>query len=264
MPTATATHRLVDMVVEEVSLVDRAANQRRFLIVKRDPMTDTSNDPATHDDIADGGDTSFGADGTSVDATATDDASAVPEPLVETLDALTTAVEALDAGATIDRAALAATLTAAAAALAPTAPAAAPEQTPASAPAAQATQAPSGAVDARGALLALAASLGVDLGAAPAATPPPTTTAAPAAAAPPAAPTADAAAIRTALETLTSAVREQGQRLGRVEKQFGLPNSTPVDGQPAAAKPRGVSWPVDLNRPLDRDSVEKTVSFHDL
>ena len=28
-------HRLRDMVVEEVSLVDRAANKRRFLIVKR-------------------------------------------------------------------------------------------------------------------------------------------------------------------------------------------------------------------------------------
>ena len=34
-----AVHRLLDMVVEEVSLVDRAANQHRFLIVKRsEPM----------------------------------------------------------------------------------------------------------------------------------------------------------------------------------------------------------------------------------
>ena len=38
-------HRLRDMVVEEVSLVDRAANKRRFLIVKRsDDMADDDND----------------------------------------------------------------------------------------------------------------------------------------------------------------------------------------------------------------------------
>jgi len=39
--------RLLEMVVEEVSLVDRAANKRRFLIVKRsDGMEDTTNDAA--------------------------------------------------------------------------------------------------------------------------------------------------------------------------------------------------------------------------
>jgi hypothetical protein len=38
-------HRLRDMVVEEVSLVDRAANKRRFLIVKRsDDMADDDKD----------------------------------------------------------------------------------------------------------------------------------------------------------------------------------------------------------------------------
>lgn len=36
--TEGGVHRLLDMVVEEVSLVDRAANQRRFLVVKRDDM----------------------------------------------------------------------------------------------------------------------------------------------------------------------------------------------------------------------------------
>jgi hypothetical protein len=38
-------HRLRDIVVEEVSLVDRAANKRRFIVVKRsDVMTDTQTD----------------------------------------------------------------------------------------------------------------------------------------------------------------------------------------------------------------------------
>jgi hypothetical protein len=38
--SADGVHRLVDMVVEEVSLVDRAANKHRFLIVKRDDAMD--------------------------------------------------------------------------------------------------------------------------------------------------------------------------------------------------------------------------------
>ena len=40
MHKADGVHRLVDMVVEEVSLVDRAANKHRFLIVKRDEAMD--------------------------------------------------------------------------------------------------------------------------------------------------------------------------------------------------------------------------------
>ena len=41
---AAGVHRLRDIVVEEVSLVDRAANQRRFLVVKRSAeMADESN-----------------------------------------------------------------------------------------------------------------------------------------------------------------------------------------------------------------------------
>ena len=53
MHKADGVHRLVDMVVEEVSLVDRAANKHRFLIVKRDDAmdddntTDTTIDPDT-------------------------------------------------------------------------------------------------------------------------------------------------------------------------------------------------------------------------
>mgnify|MGYP001770030280 CR=1 FL=1 len=52
-PTQTAAstdgvHRLIDMVVEEVSLVDRAANKHRFLIVKRnDAMADETTPAVT-------------------------------------------------------------------------------------------------------------------------------------------------------------------------------------------------------------------------
>ena len=45
MKRTQAPSRLVDMLVEEVSLVDRAANQRRFLIVKRsEPMNQNPQD----------------------------------------------------------------------------------------------------------------------------------------------------------------------------------------------------------------------------
>ncbi len=43
-------NRLLDIVVEEVSLVDRAANKHRFLIVKRsDQMDETTTNPITVD-----------------------------------------------------------------------------------------------------------------------------------------------------------------------------------------------------------------------
>lgn len=41
--------RLVDMVVEEVSMVDRAANKRRFLLVKRDDMEDENKNETTNE-----------------------------------------------------------------------------------------------------------------------------------------------------------------------------------------------------------------------
>jgi hypothetical protein len=48
-------HRLRDMVVEEVSLVDRAANKRRFLIVKRsDDMADDDKTELRPGDAGDG------------------------------------------------------------------------------------------------------------------------------------------------------------------------------------------------------------------
>lgn len=47
-------NRLLDIVVEEVSLVDRAANEHRFLIVKRDtPMADTQTDTVAADETGD-------------------------------------------------------------------------------------------------------------------------------------------------------------------------------------------------------------------
>ena len=66
------------------------------------------------------------------------------------------------------------------------------------------------------------------------------------------------------LRALTGTVKEQQQRLGRLEKRFGLPNSAPSGEQPAKPEEGDVGWPMDLNRPFDRESVDKATSFHDL
>ena len=66
------------------------------------------------------------------------------------------------------------------------------------------------------------------------------------------------------LRALTGTVKEQQQRLGRLEKRFGLPNSAPSGERPAKPEKDDVGWPMDLNRPFDRESVDKATSFHDV
>jgi len=71
-------------------------------------------------------------------------------------------------------------------------------------------------------------------------------------------------AVATGLRALTDAVKEQGQRLGRLEKGVGVPNSRSALERPRSRdEPQEVGWPLDLNRPMDRDSVDKALSFHD-
>lgn len=69
----------------------------------------------------------------------------------------------------------------------------------------------------------------------------------------------------TELQAMGATVKEQQQRLSRMEKSIGMPNSTPVGEQTSqAGADDEVGWPLDLNRTLDRDSVDKTVSFHEV
>ena len=71
-------------------------------------------------------------------------------------------------------------------------------------------------------------------------------------------------ALNTSFRTLTETVREQQQRLARVEKHAGLPNSAQSPETAPVVEPDDVGWPMDLNHPVDRESVDKAVSFHDL
>ncbi|WP_426749919.1 hypothetical protein [Myxococcus sp. Y35] len=218
-----SVHRLVDMVVEEVSLVDRAANKHRFLLVKRDGDTmddapqDTTQAESTH--------------------SAASDTSKAEDALLATaqqaLEAVTTLVEALTSTDGVDGVRV---------------------------------------VEVAQHLRALADALEDededddekedDVEArAKAANPAP----------PPPAPVPDASGVMESLTKLTDAVRalegsvkEQHQRLGRVEKQHGLPNSSAPAERPPKPPVEDVGWPLDLNKPLNRESVDKALSFHDV
>ncbi|ADO70431.1 hypothetical protein [Stigmatella aurantiaca] len=215
-------HRLVDMVVEEVSLVDRAANKHRFLLVKRDG--DTMHDAPQDSTPAEG------ASPTTSDTSKAEDT--VLASAQQALEAVTALVEALTSTDGIDGVRVvevAQHLRALADALEEDEDDSEDEED----------------VEARA-------------------------KAANAAPAPPA-PSPDASGVMEGLTKLTDAVRalegsvkEQHQRLGRVEKQFGLPNSSAPAERPPKPTVEDVGWPLDLNKPLNRESVDKALSFHDV
>ncbi|NOK04673.1 MULTISPECIES: hypothetical protein [Myxococcus] len=219
---SASVHRLVDMVVEEVSLVDRAANKHRFLLVKRDgdTMHDAPQDTAPAED----------------DSHATSDTSKAEDTLLaaaqQALEAVTALVEALTSADGADSVRV---------------------------------------VEVAQHLRALADALedededeDVEARAKAANPAPPPQPAVPA-------PGPDASVVMEGLTKLTDAVRalegsvkEQHQRLGRVEKQFGLPNSSAPAERPPKPAVEDVGWPLDLNKPLNRESVDKALSFHDV
>jgi len=332
--------RLLEMVVEEVSLVDRAANKHRFLIVKRSEGMD---DTTTGSDPTETGLNAAGAPdvgGEATPDTGSDvggDAQAVgaSEPLAATITALEGLTEAVDLlAAQGDEASgprlaeLAGELQAAAEVLAESAgaqgcaaagaagsvaiggsggstdtsdtgdtgqpagtgqiagptgenpvtgpepgampPAAAPTAAPAPDRVATAMAAVRDALGQVSAALAPASSSpmakaapgpspGGAPGGAPGEAPGGTSGGTPSQIA------AQLAQVARTLQTLTATVRAQQQRLARLEKRSGLPNSQPAgERAPGAGGGTGGSWPLDLNQPVDRESVDKAVSFHDL
>lgn len=240
MPDPTeGVHRLVDMVVEEVSLVDRAANLRRFLIVKRDDSMDDTEDTTKADVPAD-------------------------SPLgmaLAALESLTDIVELL--GSDVDDAdpriaALAEQLRTTGEQLLSQAGLSEEED-------GDETEKARSVADNLVATKAAVARLRrgkkpapkdkedhpvdeekddtkkVDL-----------------------APITDGLAkLNEAFKALSESVTAQAQRLGRVEKQFGLPNSAPPPEPVTKSQPEEVGWPMDLNKPMDRENVDKAVSFHE-
>jgi len=277
-------HRLHDIVVEEVSLVDRAANKHRFLIVKRsDPMADeeTKTPEAAAPEPEGTEKQSEPAPETKADGAGYGADSHMLEAAVEALERLTETVETLGALADGDARAKLAEIAGELRALADRVASAA------GAEAAPAAESPTEVADELGAVMASVRAtleqVGSLLGEAKRAPAKPKEKddadagktekreAAPASAAPAsAAPAADdplhkdLAALTQAMTKLADAVKEQQQRLSKLEKRFGLPNSAPAREQPETPEPEDVGWPLDLNRPFDRENVDKAVSFHDL
>ena len=269
---ADGVHRLIDMVVEEVSLVDRAANKHRFLIVKRDDAMD-DNTPAEKA-------TTDGADPTmapSADATWTVADGSPLGAALAALESLTAIVELLGSlGADSNDmrlAALAEQLRATAEQILERTGFAPPSDgTDASAPAdvqaraktdepAKPTGASAFAADVAAAKQALSRLAELASKAPPAKQE--KRDALPAAAEP--TPVAESLAkLADSFRALSDTVKEQQQRLGRVEKQFGLPNSAAPAEHVSKASVEDVGWPLDLNKPKDRENVDKAVSFHDL
>lgn len=278
-----SVHRLLDIVVEEVSLVDRAANKHRFLIVKRsDPMEENHADKAKNptgeavdaakqtppeNPTPEAGTAAPGDDAGSTD-------SSMLEAAVQALERLTETVETLGAlaggDARLQIGEIAAELRALADRLVESAgaePAAPPE--------------PEGdlavIIESVRATLQQVGSLIDASKAAPAKAKPKTDE--PAADAkdkkekrdPATAPAPqddplrkDLSGLTDSVKKLVEALKEQAQRLSKLEKRFGLPNSAPAREEGNRPEDEDVGWPMDLNRPFDRENVDKAVSFHDL
>jgi len=264
-------NRLLDIVVEEVSLVDRAANEHRFLIVKRDtPMADTQTDTDAAEeagDLNDQADVEEHAD--APEGAPTAGADPLLTHAVAALEGLTSTVELLGSlgadAADARLAPLAAELKATAEALLARVGVAPAE---ASAEAGDAADGEDNSEPTFEAHLAAARDALAQLASLTAAKPRPAPEPPPPE--PPKAPalpqelTASLAAMTESFRALAETVKEQQQRLARVEKQFGLPNSAPSTERVRKAEPEEVGWPMDLNHPMDRESVDKAVSFHDL
>jgi hypothetical protein len=73
----------------------------------------------------------------------------------------------------------------------------------------------------------------------------------------------DLTGLADSVRKLVEALKDQAQRLSKLEKRFGLPNSAPAREDHNRPEDEEVGWPMDLNRPLDRENVDKAVSFHD-
>jgi hypothetical protein len=255
-------HRLVDMVVEEVSLVDRAANKHRFLIVKRDDAMDddNTNDTHTNEPSPSAAPTAKLDDGTALGAALT---------ALESLTGLVELLGSLGADQADARLAeLAQELrTVAEELLARTATEDDPEDVAARAKTGSEPEKPAepptfaSNVTAAKRALARLAELASKVPAAKTDKLPEPTPAAPAITP---GVTESLAKLADSFRALSETVKEQQQRLGRVEKQFGLPNSAAPAERISKATVEDVGWPLDLNKPKDRESVDKAISFHDL
>jgi hypothetical protein len=65
------------------------------------------------------------------------------------------------------------------------------------------------------------------------------------------------------LRKLTGVVKQQEARIVQLQKTGVTSNAIPVEGGSRGRAVQDVSWPLDMNRPITRDRVDKAISFYD-
>lgn len=71
------------------------------------------------------------------------------------------------------------------------------------------------------------------------------------------------ASLADGVRALTAKVKTQDAEIARLKKSTGLPASREVESTRAPKPPDPVSWPMDMNAPLTREQVAKDISFFD-
>ncbi len=258
-------HRLVDMLVEEVSLVDRAANKHRFLVVKRNGrMTTESKDSQAQP----------AEDEQNKEKKPASKADADPIAIATSaLEAITIQVERLTEANEGDVPELVAQLveelTEAATDLAE---AVGMEGDSGENEVGKTVQDMRACVKQVRAMIAQAAQKNAEGGASGVSGQGTTQEPAEAVAAASTDPamqlmgkiTEQLGVVANTLTNLTDAVKDQAQRLGKVEKGVGIPNSRNAPERASSRDDDEVSWPLDMNRPTDRVNAEKGMSIHSL
>jgi hypothetical protein len=65
------------------------------------------------------------------------------------------------------------------------------------------------------------------------------------------------------VQELTHIVQRQEDQLVRLQKTRATSNAIAVEGRSRRREIQEVSWPLDMNRPISRETVTKSVSFYD-
>jgi hypothetical protein len=73
----------------------------------------------------------------------------------------------------------------------------------------------------------------------------------------------DVGALVASVQELTRVVKRQEEQLVRLQKTRATSNAIPVEGGSRRREIQDVSWPLDMNRPITRDRVDKAISFYD-
>ena len=270
-----AVHRLRDIVVEEVSLVDRAANKRRFLVVKRSDVMakpeilDEEDETETEEDVAQKADA---ADEVAAEVDAEADAPATPEKakapkkkkqakgamptVTEALKRLMVVAKGLQKAPEMD---VSVELEGVAVLLGKKESDKAPVAKVGARMAKTRLERFHKAVELLSAILEeLTDADDVD-----------GEEAMPTAGAAEAKPTPDAATpspmvaeLVSEMQKLARVVKRQEEELSGLRQARGVSNAIQVDSA-RRAEPPEVSWPFDMNRPISRDKVRKEVSFFD-